>query len=96
MENSTTFNVGDLTHLSLRCRCGASTLINLTGPDPGEGRRLRDMVRRQVTCPCGLVLWSTDDEDPARDLVFAIIKARRQQSAVDGVGLVVAGSTDSK
>lgn len=92
METSTSFSIGDLTSVSLRCRCGAAITISLDAQRE-EGRRLADMVRRETKCPCGLVLWSNDDDDPARDLVRAIIKARRQHSAVQGVGLVITAGT---
>lgn len=96
VEQVTTFTIQDLSSISVQCqRCGASMELPLTMPAEGSGapstpRRhpLSSMLGRQTNCPCGYMLWDgPGEDDPTRELIRALIDARRQMAALINVRL---------
>ena len=96
VKQVTTFTIQDLSSISVRCEhCGASVEIPLTMPADGSGapstpRRhpLSNMLGRQTNCPCGYMLWDgPGEDDPTRELISALVDARRHMAALVNVRL---------
>ena len=96
VEQVTTLTIQDLSSISVQCqRCGASLEFPLTLPAEGSGapstpRRhpLSNMLGRQTNCPCGYMLWDgPGEDDPTRELIRALIDARRHVAALVNVRL---------
>ena len=101
VEQVTTFTIQDLSSISVQCEhCGASMELPLTMPADGSGaggrpRRhpLSSMLGRQTNCPCGYMLWDgPSEDDPTRDLIRALIDARRHVAALVNVRLNAPGA----
>ena len=81
VEEITSLTVLDLSSIEIQCNtCNASVTIQMTSKaERGSGSHPEDMLKRRCNCPCGNVIWSTDDEhadDPARDFVRSLFQAR--------------------
>ena len=79
VEQTTTITIADLSHVIVTCRCGADISLRFDVP-PSAGHSPQEMLGRQVACPCGIVLWSSDAQDYTRDFLSALFAARRHQS----------------
>lgn len=101
VEQVTTFTIRDLASISVQCHhCGASVELPLTMPADDSGtpstpkrHPLSRMLGRQTNCPCGYMLWDgPGEDDPTRDLIHALIDARRHMTALVNVRLNAPGA----
>ena len=81
IDQITSLTVKDLTSIEITCDlCESSVTLQMTSKaERGSGSHPEDMLKKRWNCPCGNVIWSTDDEhadDPARDFVRSLFQAR--------------------
>ena len=102
VEQVTSFTIRDLASISVQCRhCGAAMELPLTMPADGAGTQstpqrhpLSRMLDRQTNCPCGYMLWEgPGNDDPTRELIHALLDARRHMAALVNVRLNAAGAS---
>ena len=84
VEEITSLTVLDISSIEIQCdTCQASVTIQMTSEVDRESPfHPEKMLKRRWNCPCGSVIWSTDDEhvdDPARDFVRALFQARSRE-----------------